>query len=183
MRLPSSSTYGFWLALLRIYAGGFWLMHGIPKFTQSQEFMPPNGFIVQFLNNAVANTTGPYQQFLANTVVPNISVFAELVRLGEVVTGCLLLLGFFTRLGGLIGVVLALDYLSAKGGLGHSTAWSGIDAAALALSAVNLVLPTGRFLGVDALLARSRRAKQAPPKEQPVFVDEPPMTGPSAPTS
>ncbi len=183
MRLPSSSTYGFWLALLRIYAGAFWLMHGVPKFTQSQMFMPPNGFIVQFVNDAVAHTSGPYQQFLANTVVPNISVFAELVRVGEVVTGCLLLLGFFTRLGGLIGIVLAFNYLSAKGGLDHSTAWSGIDAVALALSAVNFVLPTGRFLGVDALLGRARRAAKAPPKEQAVFVDEPPMTGPSAPSS
>lgn len=183
MRLPSSSTYGFWLAILRFYAGAFWLMHGIPKFTQSQDFMPPSGFMMQFLNNAVANTHGPYQTFLTNTVLPNASLFAELVRLGEVVTGCLLLLGFFTRLGGFIGVLLALNYLSAKGGLAHLSVWSGLDAAALALSAVNLVLPTGRVLGVDALLGRSRRAQPAPANAQPVFVDEPPMTGPTAPTS
>ena len=48
MKLPSSSTYAFWLALFRIYAGAFWLMHGIPKFTQSQDFMPPNGAMTQF---------------------------------------------------------------------------------------------------------------------------------------
>ncbi|MBV8638657.1 MAG: DoxX family membrane protein [Candidatus Eremiobacteraeota bacterium] len=182
MRLPSSSTYGFWLALLRIYAGAFWLMHGIPKFTQSQDFMPPTGMMMQFVNNAVQHTSGPYQQFLTSVVLPNASLFAELVRLGEVITGCLLLLGFFTRVGGFIGVLLALNYLSAKGGLGHLSMWSGLDAAALALSAINLVLPTGRVLGVDGLLARSRRpAKTA--AEQPVFVDEPPMTGPTAPSS
>ena len=183
MRLPSSSTYGFWLAILRIYAGAFWLMHGIPKFTQSQDFMPPSGFMMQFVNNAVANTHGPYQTFLTNVVLPNASLFAELVRVGEVVTGCLLLLGFFTRLGGLIGILLALNYLSAKGGLAHLSVWSGLDAAALALSAVNFVLPTGRVLGVDALLGRSRRVATVPAKEQAVFVDEPPMTGPTAPTS
>jgi uncharacterized membrane protein YphA (DoxX/SURF4 family) len=182
MRLPSSSTYGFWLAILRIYAGAFWLMHGIPKFTQSQDFMPPSGFMMQFVNNAVANTHGPYQTFLTNVVLPNASLFAELVRLGEVVTGCLLLLGFFTRLGGFIGIVLALNYLTAKGGLGHLSMWSGLDAAALALSAVNFVLPTGRVLGVDALLGRARRVPE-PAKAQAVFVDEPPMTGPTAPSS
>ncbi len=182
MRLPSSTTYGFWLALLRIYTGAFWLMHGVPKFTQADQFMPPNGAIVQFLNDAVAHTSGPYQQFLTGTVVPHISLFAELVRLGEVVTGCLLLLGFFTRLGGLIGVVLALDYLTAKGGLGHTTGWSGLDAAALALSAINIFLPTGRFLGVDGLLARTRRPA-ASNAQQAVFVDEPPMSGPTAPSS
>ena len=182
MRLPSSSTYGFWLAILRIYAGAFWLMHGIPKFTQSQDFMPPTGFMMQFINNAVANTNGPYQHFLTTVVLPNASLFAELVRLGEVITGCLLLLGFFTRLGGLLGVLLALNYVSAKGGLSHLSVWSGLDAAALALSAVNFVLPTGRVLGVDALLGRRRRADRAQAKAQAVFVDEPPMTGPTAPT-
>ncbi len=182
MRLPSPSTYAFWLALLRIFAGAFWLMHGVPKFTQSQDFMPPNGAIVQMLNDSVAHTSGPYRQFLVSTVLPNISIFAELVRLGEVVAGCLLLLGFFTRLGGLIGVVLAFNYLSAKGPLTHTTAWSGLDAAAIVLSAINLVLPTGRFLGIDGLLALARRPA-ARATQQAVFVDEPPMTGPSAPPS
>ena len=185
--LPSSKTYAFWLAILRLYAGAFWLMHGIPKFTQSDTFMPPNGFIVDFINKAVANTSGAYHDFLAGTVVPNIGVFAELVRLGEVVTGALLLLGFFTRFGGIIGVVLSLNYIASKGGMNHISSWSGLDAAALALSAINVLLPTGRFLGVDALLARSRAVRVAPhaaPASTPAeFVDEPPMTGPTAPSA
>ena len=105
MKLPSSSTYAFWLSLFRIYAGAFWLMHGIPKFTQSQDFMPPNGMMTQFINQQITHTGGFYQAFLTNVVLPNAWFFAELVRLGEVVTGCLLLLGFYTRLGGLIGVL------------------------------------------------------------------------------
>lgn len=189
--LPSSTTYGFWLAVLRLYAGAFWLMHGVPKFTQSQTFMPPSGIIVQFVNSSIQNTHGGYQAFLTNIVLPNINLFAELVRLGEVVTGALLFLGFFTRFGGLIGMVLALNYLTAKGDVSHFSSWSGLDAAAFALSAVNLVLPTGRFFGVDALLARSRAARVVPvavgtPKAagvQAEFVDEPPMTGPTAPTA
>ncbi|HEX8807069.1 MAG TPA: TQO small subunit DoxD [Candidatus Aquilonibacter sp.] len=180
MKLPSSSTYGFWLAIFRIYAGAFWLMHGIPKFINSAEFMPPNGFMTEFIKQQIANTSGPYQGFLANVVQPNAAVFAELVRLGEVITGCLLLFGFYTRLGGLIGVVLALNYLSAKGGLAHLSVWSGLDSAALVLSALNLVLPTGRVLGVDGLLWRMRRK---PETEAAVFVEEPPMTGPTAPSA
>jgi uncharacterized membrane protein YphA (DoxX/SURF4 family) len=179
VKLPSSLSYGFWLAILRIYTGAFWLMHGIPKFTQSDTFMPPNGFIVQFINQQIASTHGPYQVFLNDVVLPNITIFAELVRIGEVVTGCLLLLGFYTRLGGFIGALLAFNYLDAKGGLEHITLWSGIDAAALALSAINLVLPTGRVLGVDSILSHFR--KQPRPDPSAVFVDEPPMTGPTAP--
>jgi uncharacterized membrane protein YphA (DoxX/SURF4 family) len=175
-------VYGFWLALLRIYTGIFWLMHGIPKFTQSKDFMPPTGMMMSFVNNAVANTHGPYQTFLTNVVLPNAWVFAELVRLGEVITGALLLLGFFTRTGAVIGMLLSLNYLSAKGGLMHLSVWSGLDSEAFVLCALSLVLPTGRVLGLDGLLARLRVPK-SPKAAQAVFVDEPPMTGPTAPTA
>ena len=183
--LPKNTTYAFWLTILRLYAGAFWLMHGIPKFTQSETFMPPSGMIVQFINSSIQNTHGPYQAFLTNVVLPNIGVFAELVRLGEVITGALLFLGFFTRLGGLTGMVLALNYMTAKGDISHFSSWSGLDATAFVLSALNVVLPTGRFFGVDALLARSRAARVAPAAAgvRPEFVDEPPMTGPTAPTA
>lgn len=179
MKLPSSSTYAFWLALLRLYAGAFWLMHGIPKFTHSEMFMPPTGMMQNFVNSAVANTHGPYQSFLTHAVLPNVSLFAELVRVGEVITGCLLFLGFFTRAGALLGMLLSVNYLTAKGGFTHLSMWSGIDAAAFALCFVNLVLPTGRVLGIDGLLVRGRRE----PQTKAVFVDEPPMTGPTAPTA
>ncbi|MEO9170161.1 MAG: TQO small subunit DoxD, partial [Candidatus Baltobacteraceae bacterium] len=167
--------------------GAFWLMHGIPKFTHSQIFMPPNGFIVQFVNSAITNTSGTYQAFLTNEVLPNIGIFAELVRLGEVVTGALLFFGFFTRYGGIIGMLLALNYLTAKGGIGHLSMWGGLDAAAFVICAVNVVLPTGRFLGIDALLRHRRpvAVRVGGPSAAGVnaeFVDEPPMTGPSAPT-
>ena len=181
MKLPSSSTYGFWLAILRLYTGAFWLMHGIPKFTQSQDFMPPTGMMQTFVNNAVANTHGPYQAFLTNIVLPQAWIFAELVRIGEVVTGCLLLLGFFTRGGAAIGMLLALNYLTAKGGLTHVSMWSGIDAEAFVLCLISFVLPTGRVLGIDGLLAHVRDRAAVTP--QAVFVDEPPMTGPTAPTA
>lgn len=190
MKLPSPRTYAFWLAVLRMYAGAFWLVHGVPKFTQSQSFMPPHGMIVEFLNSAVVNTSGPYQQFLTNIVVPNVGLFAELVRLGEVIAGALLFLGFFTRFGAFIGMLLALDYLTAKGGISHASMWTGLDAVAFALSAINVVLPTGRFLGIDGLLYRPRTPRVAPVAAGPTaagvraeFVDEPPMTGPSAPPS
>ncbi|HET9028957.1 MAG TPA: DoxX family protein [Candidatus Aquilonibacter sp.] len=183
MKLPSSSTYGFWLAVLRLYTGAFWLMHGIPKFTHSDVFMPPSGMMQAFVNNAVSNTSGPYQTFLAAVVLPHATIFAEIVRVGEVVTGCLLLLGFYTRTGAVIGMLLALNYLSAKGGWNHLSLWSGIDATAFVLCFMNFVLSTGRVLGIDALLGRNRRAVPAAPAAQAVFVDEPPMTGPTAPTA
>ncbi len=101
--------------------------------------------------------------------------------MGEVVTGCLLLFGFYTRLGGLIGMLLAFNYLTAKGGLAHLSVWSGLDSAAFVLSALNFVLPTGRVLGIDGLLWRTKRKPVVAGAA--VFVEEPPMTGPTAPNA
>ena len=194
MKFPSSKTYAFWLALLRIFTGAAWIVHGAGKFTQSAMYMPPNGFIVGFIAKGVSTATGPYHDFLLNVVQPNITIFAELVRLGEVLTGCALVFGIFTRFGGFVGVLLTLNYMAAKGAFGSLEGFGSIDAAMLALSAVNLVLPTGRMLGIDALLGRPRAlarvaARPASAPATPVevipmraeFVEEQPLEGPTAP--
>lgn len=164
-----------WLLIFRLYAGVFWLAHGIPKFLHPAMFMPPNGYMGQMIARATQTSTGFYHDFLLHTVTPNIGLFAELVRLGEVLTGISLLLGFLTPLGGLTGCFLALNYLAAAGEF-H---WSGIgtlNAVAFALSFFCIVLPAGRLAGVDALLVRrpNPRALRAE------FVDEP-IAAPRAP--
>lgn len=173
--LPSSRTYGWWLALLRVYAGLFWLSHGILKFTQSRRFLPPAGYMEGFLQHAAANTGGFYHTFLVDVVIPHPGAFAELARLGEVLAGCSLLLGLWTRLGGVVGAFLALNYLLAKGGAASFDAVGSIEAAAFALSFVHVLLPTGRILGIDALLGR-RRTVQPPIAAE--FVEEPPAPPP-----
>jgi uncharacterized membrane protein YphA (DoxX/SURF4 family) len=177
MSLPSSRAYAGWLALLRILTGGIWLVHAVPKFLNSAAFMPPDGAFAVYLQNGVGKTAGPYHDFLVNVVQPNANTFAELVRFGETAVGISLLLGLFSRLGGLFGVVLTLDYIAARGGLGSFTAWSSMDGSLMLLSATSLVLPTGKFLGLDALLfARSR-----PRRVVAEVVPERPMDGPTAP--
>lgn len=177
--LPSNRTYAFWLALLRILTGAYWLMHAWPKFWESATFMPPNGFAVDFVAKAVANTTGPYHDFMLNTVQSHVDVFAEAIRFGEGLVGVLLVLGLLTRIGGLGGMILTLNYMTCKGLLFSTAGWSGLDGAMFALSAVNLVLPTGRMLGFDAFIGRRRKESKA---VEPEFVEEKPLTGPTAPT-
>lgn len=178
MTLPSARTYAGWLAIVRILTGVLWLIHGIPKFTNSAAFMPPDGAIASYVQRGLSIAHGPYHDFLASVVQPNIALFAELVRLGEVVAGILLCLGLFTRLGGLIGVVLPLNYLAARGGLGSASQWASADGSMLLLSAIALVLPTGRVLGIDALFAPRRERKTV---VVPEMVPERPLDGPTAP--
>lgn len=170
MTTASVRTYAFWLALFRMYAGAFWLAHGVPKFLMGAKFLPPAGFMEQFLQQAVQKSPPFYQAFLSMDVIPHPGIFAELVRLGEVLVGVSLLLGFLTRLGGLGGMFLSANYFLATGDwMGFQGAGS-LEAAAFALSTVNLVLPTGRFLCVDAFFKRAPREKPIVPE----FVDEPP---------
>lgn len=155
MSIPSARTYAWFLAALRIYAGLFWISRALPKFTDSGSFLPPTGSMSAAVNRAIAMNGGPLHAFVVGTVQPHIDIFAQLVRVGEMAAGILLLLGLFTRLGGLLGVVLgAFAFLS--GGYTIVTGWSSLEAAAIALSAVSLVLPTGRVAGVDAMWNRSR---------------------------
>jgi uncharacterized membrane protein YphA (DoxX/SURF4 family) len=177
VKLPSSRVYGGWLALMRILTGGIWLIHGVPKFLNSAQFMPPTGVFATYLQNGVTKTTGPYHDFLVNTVTPNAALFAELVRFGEVCVGISLLLGLFSRLGGLVGILLPLNYLAARGGLGTLSEWSSIDGCLMLLSALSFVLPTGRVAGLDALLLRPSVRRTTVVAE---VVPERPLDGPTA---
>ena len=164
-----------WLLVLRLYTGIFWLVHGLPKFLNPGMFMPPGGFMSQAVARSAHSTTGFYHDFLVGTVQPNIGLFAELVRLGEVLAGISLVLGFLTPVGGLVGCFLALNYLLAAGGF-HWSSIGSLNAAALALSFFCVVLPVGRYCGVDSFLSR----KPNPRTVKAEFVDEP-IAAPRAP--
>lgn len=173
--MPSHWTYAGWFTVLRLYAGVFWLVHGVPKFLNSAAFMPPSGFLPQIVQKAIDSQTGFYHDFLLNVVSPNINLFADLVRLGEVLVGCSLLLGLFTRFGGLIGCFLALNYMAINGEFSTWMTIGSLDAAAFMLSFLMLVVPAGRVVGVDAILVRRPVRKDV---VIPEVVEEPPPASP-----
>ncbi len=187
--LPSNRRYAVVLTAFRLYAGFFWLSYGIEKFTHPAAFLPPSGLMGTYIAQAVAHTSGPYQNFLVSVVLPHERFFAELVRSGEVLVGCALFLGIFTRFAGGVGVMLGLNYLASKGGLGSVAAWTGIDGFSIVLSTVCLLLPLGRPLGVDAILYALRpraaavptAATSSPPPIEAEFVEEPPLEEARAP--
>jgi thiosulfate dehydrogenase [quinone] large subunit len=176
--LPSSRTYAGWLAFVRILTGAIWLIHAVPKFLHPETFLPPSGFFADFLQKGIASTTGPYHDFMLSVVSPNAIVIANFVRFGELLVGISLVLGLFSRLGGLFGVVLPLNYMAGRGALMTLSGWGTLDAALALLSAISLVLPTGRIAGFDGL--RTPRAPARPTVVAEV-VPERPLDGPSAP--
>lgn len=179
MILPSPRTYAGWLALVRILTGAIWLIHAVPKFLKPGLFLPPGGAFAQYLQAGITKTTGPYHDFLVTVVVPNAAVFADLVRFGELLVGISLVLGLFSRLGGFFGIVLTLDYMAGRGAMGTISGWSSLDACLALLSAINLVLPTGRVAGFDGL--RTPRTLRRPPTVTAEVVPERPLDRPTAP--
>jgi thiosulfate dehydrogenase (quinone) large subunit len=177
MNLPSSRTYGTWLAVVRILTGAIWVIHALPKFLNGGSFLPPDGFFGTYLQQGIGATTGPYHDFMVNVIQPNAAIFAELVRFGELLVGISLFLGVFSRLGGFFGIVLPLNYMAARGAMVTLSGWASPDAAIALLSAISLVLPTGRVAGFDAL--GTRRARSAVVVAE--VVPERPLDGPTAP--
>jgi uncharacterized membrane protein YphA (DoxX/SURF4 family) len=177
--LPSSTTYARWLGLIRIVVGAMWIGHAITKFLNPDTFMPPNGAIVQIVTQGSQQGSHFMRPFFANVVLPNIALFAELVRLGEALVGIALILGLLTRLGGFGGMFLTFFYASTKGPLLSLATLSGSDFAMFVLSGMSFVLPTGRALGLDALLSRRRRTV---PTVRAEFVPEPPLITPPPPS-
>jgi uncharacterized membrane protein YphA (DoxX/SURF4 family) len=70
----------------------------------------------------------------------------------ELTAGLLLLVGAATRLAALIGIVLLLNYMFAKGMWPWTPASN--DGAFIMIAAAVLLAGAGRSLGVDAVLAR-----------------------------
>jgi uncharacterized membrane protein YphA (DoxX/SURF4 family) len=161
--------YLTWLSIFRIFSGTVWLSYGLDKFRRP--FMPPTGYMVDFIQKAAHNTTGFYHEFLLYLVLPHATIFAELSRWGEVLVGILLLTGLFARVGGIGGVLLTLNYMPA-----NYAFWQYQipllqlpDAQVLALSAISVVFPTGLVFGADGVL---RTAITRKPAVKPQFLPD-----------
>jgi uncharacterized membrane protein YphA (DoxX/SURF4 family) len=102
------------LALVRIGLGLSFLMSAFTK-TMGGWFAGNTEMLTGFINKNLEAAFPPYATFLEETVLPNAGLFAQLVVLGEWVAGISLTFGLLTRLGAIMCVWLAGNYLLAKG--------------------------------------------------------------------
>ena len=99
---------------------------------------------------AAGNPVLWYKDFLETTVLPHAALFATLQTFGEVVVGLGLVLGLFTRLAAVIGLLLSLNY-------GLATQWmsfgqQGFHLLLITSMIIFLVAGAGRVWGLDKLL-------------------------------
>ena len=168
---------GYWLALLRIVVGAWFVkavwtkvtlahLGVVPYPVPSSRFLAfhPKRVMEFAAGNprapelAAGNPIGWYREFLEGTVVPHAQLFAALQAIGEVVVGIGLVLGLLTGLAALIGLVLTVNY-------GLATAWMsfgqyGFHILLITSMVIFLGARAGRVLGLDAWLVRSRLARR-----------------------
>jgi len=158
------------LAVARVIIGILWL-------TQAAWKLPPTfGCPPDFATSTdlVHRTTGlcdwtglmgvfsifpPHQWFVQHVIIPNLSWAGWLIFLGEVFLAVSLILGLLTRLGGLLGLLMALNLLLGLWNVPHEWYWTYIML--MALQWGFLVTAAGRALGVDARLVAWLQPKAA----------------------
>ena len=96
-----------------------------------------------------------YGNFVETVVIPNFTFFAWAIFLAELLVGLSLLTGSFTRLGGLLGLILAINLGIGLLEVPGEWPWSYVMLAMW--QALFLVVGAGRVIGVDAWL-RNRYA-------------------------
>ncbi len=147
-------TYLGPLVLIRVFCGYYFLSAATFKFINPSLYGPP-AYAKMIQEAAAINPSPWYQAFLTNWVLPNIDLFRFLNIFGEFAMGLALVLGLFTRLAALVGILAVYNYWSTLGVRGATPIAPGTPQITklfiFGLSAVFLT-SAGRSFGIDRWL-------------------------------
>lgn len=140
------------IALLRVYTGVFFVVHGYGKLSREGDFADG---LAGFVSSRLENSFGFFRPFLESVVLPNKALFAFLVSWGELLVGLALIVGLATRYASVAGAIMVAAFWFAKGqgpleGQNHDVIWFVIF---IVLAAVH----AGRTFGLDMKLANRFR--------------------------
>ena len=136
--------------LLRVMVGTMWWQQSLWK-------VPPHydWGLIHWMQEMVEHGSIQLQSDLVRDIVlPNIAIFGPLVYAIEVAIAVSLILGLLTRVGALLGALMAINlWLGLYNAPGE---WPWTYMFLVVIQLIYLIDPPGRSLGVDALLWRRR---------------------------
>ena len=140
----------------RMLIGVLWLFS--LRWKLPPDFAPATGRgLMDWLQLEVQHAAFPfYGEFVARVVIPNFTLFAWLIFLAELLVGVSLLTGTMTRLGGFVGLLMAVNLGIGLLEVPGEWPWSYVMLAMW--HGTFLVTGAGRLFGVDAWLRRRRTA-------------------------
>ena len=101
------------IVILRLHLGVILLITVAGKIFGGEPFAVE---MTQYLQGvARRNAPASYQTFIDQLVLPHASLFSYLIMWGESVAGISLLLGFCTRIGATVAMLLFVNYMFSKG--------------------------------------------------------------------
>lgn len=158
--IQESPLFRFTLGALRIMYGILWLQQA--KWKVPPDFgMKAGDGLWYWLNQAIQHPTwSVHHEFLTNIVLPNFILFGYLTLLTEAFIGLSLTLGLFARLGGLVGLLMAINVTLSVLRAPHEWHWTYFML--IGYSVLFLSFPSGRILGLDSLLSRWLEKKRGP---------------------
>jgi thiosulfate dehydrogenase [quinone] large subunit len=113
--LFASSTAAWLWLVVRLYMAYVWLPAGWEKITGGKWLFGDGAPVAGFVTKAVADPGTPtwYVDFANSVVLPNASLFATLVALGEFAVGLGLLVGLLTGFAAFFAVFMSANYVLA----------------------------------------------------------------------
>jgi uncharacterized membrane protein YphA (DoxX/SURF4 family) len=153
-----------WMWIARLLIGGLWWQQTLwklpPTYTDNPDGISGglHFWVAEMVKNAAFSSQSA---FVEKVIQPNFNFFAAQVYAAEVVIAVSLLLGLFTRVGGVVGALMALNLW--LGLYRHPAEWPWTYFFLILIQVTFAVLHAGRSLGMDAILTRRLRAKEKSP--------------------
>jgi uncharacterized membrane protein YphA (DoxX/SURF4 family) len=145
-----------WMWVMRLFLGGLWWQQTLwklpPTYTDSPDGV--SGGLHYWIGEMIQHAAFSIQSWLVQHLIqPNFYVFAPQVYLTEVVIAISLMLGLFTRVGGILGALMATNLWLGLYRANYEWPWAYFFL--ILLQTTLTVYAAGRSLGLDAMLHRS----------------------------
>ena len=175
MNRPAASP---WPVLLRIGVGGSWLIAGASKVADPAY---ATTLLAPTLTRWANINHGPISSFIATSLIPNVGVLAFVVKVAELLIGIALIVGLFTRLAALVGL-LAIGFAWVLQEGFATLSGYGVGIFLIMITMLYLTLASsGHLLAIDAIRSGHSRKTADPPPLQKIIV--PPEKAPNGPMS
>jgi len=144
----------FWTWVARFAVGTMWWTQTLWKLPPTYTDRPDGSGGLRFWVGQMAQYAafGGHRDFIKHVVQPHFYVFAPQVYLGEVLIAVLLIVGLFSRLGAVLGLLAALNLWLGLYRDPYEWPWTYVFLIVIQL--LFMLSRPGRSLGIDAILLR-----------------------------
>lgn len=148
------TVQNLYLWLARVFIGGMWYQQMLWKLPPTFTDRPDGSGGLRYWMEEMVQYAAfkPHASLVNDLILPNFKLFALQVWATETFIAVSLLLGLFTRLGGLLGMLMAINLWLGLYNRPHEWPWTYFFL--ILLNGFFFAFRAGRALGVDAMLAR-----------------------------